>query len=166
MDVLADSDPRWGEFKDGFGHLYNPLPVLKALSEAPYDEGSWRDFWRHLYHQGDVGSASYVVVVALFELRRRRVMFDWNFYALLASVEVDRCKGADTALPDWLRRDYSHMWTVITAFCVEDMAREPKPNVLRGYLAVLALAQGNVDLGHLLIAMDEGDMRAWLADNI
>ncbi len=154
MDFLPDDDPKWSQLKGGYKVLYNPLDVLKSLAKAPQDRAAWQALWLHLHHQGDVGDAAYVAVTYLILLRKDGVVFDWNFYALLATVEVQRHKNGNPPVPDWLKSTYLGAWSMITAFCFDDISKLADGEVLKVYLAVIALAKCQTDLGDMLLNID------------
>ncbi|MCR6658078.1 MAG: hypothetical protein NVV72_01580 [Asticcacaulis sp.] len=165
MDFLPDTDPRWQELEGGCKTLYNPLPVLQKLAFSPSDSALWARLWQELYHQGDIGTASYVAVVYLVGLRQAGVIFNWNLYAFIAAIEAQRHVESNSALPDWLNGDYSQGWRSITLFCIEDLMAETNLDVVRGYLSVLAFAKGNIDLGRLLISIDASEISAYLEEH-
>lgn len=136
---------------------------MKALTERPLDKILWDDLWLNLHHQGDVGTASYVAMVYLFKLRQEKVLFDWNFYALLATIETQRHKNSNPPLPEWLVSDYQSVWRKITAFCVEDMLKAKGASELRVYLTIIALAKDELKLGELLITIDDDQIEGFLA---
>lgn len=160
---MEDNDPKWSQLIGGYNVLYNPIAVLKGLSERPLDKALWDELWLNLHHQGDIGIASYVAVVYLMKLRQAEVAFDWNFYALLATIEIQRHKNSNPVLPEWLVSDYQAAWATIKVFCVEDMSQAKNAGELRVYLSIIALAKGQLALGDLLITIDDEQIQGFLA---
>ena len=158
---MAD-DPKWSQLIGGYNVLYNPIAVLNGLSERPSDKALWDELWLNLHHQGDVGTASYVAAVYLIKLRQTGVAFDWNFYALLATIEIQRHKDSNLVLPEWLVSDYQAAWETIEVFCVEDMSKAKDAGELRVYLSIMALAKGQLELGDLLITIDDEQIQGFL----
>ena len=159
---LAADDPRWAELESGYRRPYNPLPDLRRLRDVPDDAMAWQRLWQALYHQGDIGTASYAAVAGLIELRRSGVVFNWNFYALIAAIEARRTIAGNPPLPGWLERSYRDLWADISTFCFEDMQTETDTRVVRAYLATLALVRGATELGQMLIEIDGSEIREWL----
>ena len=165
FDFLSDGDPRWDQLTGGYRTQYNPFSVLTAVAKNPKNSAIWQEIWLNLYHQNDIGTASYVTAAALITLREAGVMFDWNLYAFIAGVEAYRHDERNPDLPEWLKASYDNAWTSISPLCIDDMAAETQLNVLRAYLATLALAKRHRNLGALLITIDDSEIIEWLDDH-
>lgn len=50
--------------------------------------------------------ASFAAVPQLVHIGRRRGGFDWNTYAIVATIELARAKNGNPDVPDWLHDDY------------------------------------------------------------
>ena len=74
---------------------YDPVPTLNRLKNA--DPSALDELWENLYHQGDVGTASYFAVPALVQLKG---------LDLVASIEVARHLEGNPALPPELQESY------------------------------------------------------------
>lgn len=62
--------------------------------------------------------------------------------------------------------DYQAVWNEITAYCVEDMSKAKDAGELRVYLSVIAIAKGELELGDLLITIDEEQIQGFLAGDM
>ena len=164
-DILADDDARWNQLQGGYRVACNPLADIKCLQKSPRDPVAWKSLWNELHHQGDVGTASYAVAVRLINMRRSGVVFDWNFYALIACIEVCRFSSGNPPLPQWLEGPYRDAWEAVSALCWQDMQAETQADLLRAYLATLALAKGATNLGQMLIKIDESEIFEWLEEH-
>lgn len=66
----------------------------------------WEELWNELHHQGDIGIASYAAVPHIVRISAEVSNRDWNFYGLLATIEVEPHRKGNPAVPDWLIQDY------------------------------------------------------------
>ena len=80
----------------GYGVPYDPRPALDRLSSSPED--AITELWENLYHQGDVGEASYFAVPALVEAGE---------LSLVGAIEVARKNSRNPAIPQNLQKNYS-----------------------------------------------------------
>lgn len=79
----------------GYGIPYNPEPAIIKLNMS-HDEAI-SELWENLYHQGDVGLASYAAVPALVQAGE---------LSLVAAIEVARNSGSNPELPTSLKPEY------------------------------------------------------------
>src|SRR5262245_28637188 len=101
--MLSLDDPRWRELIGGYKIPYDASGALKRLERG---EDAWDDLWEDLHHQGDVGEASYAAVPHLIRIGRMLPKRDWNLYALVSCIEVERHRKTNPPLPDWLVESY------------------------------------------------------------
>ena len=86
-------DDRWTELLGGYRIPYDPRKELRSIEQDENVEAAWSELCTNLYHQGDVGEASYAVVPHLVRIHEQRGVPDWNTYALLAMIEEARQDG-------------------------------------------------------------------------
>ena len=70
--MLGYDDPIWKELKGGYKVLYNPTVALQKLENGISMSEAWDELWQELYHQGDVGVASYASVPQLVRIHREK----------------------------------------------------------------------------------------------
>ena len=80
-------DPQWDRLQGGYRIPYDPRNALRALEQGNGTEAAWQELWNELYHQGDVGEASYAAVPHLVRIHALRGVPDANTYALVALIE-------------------------------------------------------------------------------
>lgn len=122
----------------------------------------WEELWNELHHQGDLGEASYAAVPQLVRIAAGLTARDWNFYGLLATIEVERHRHGNPAIPGWLKPAYHQAWSEIFQLAIRDLAAESDPSTIGSILSVLALAKGHLKLGALLSSMDSSELDEWL----
>ena len=94
----------WGQLNGGYRVPYDPHSALAKLDKNSV--GFWDELWQELYHQGDVGEASYATVPFLVRIYRQRAIPDWNAYAIVATIELARDNPANPRVPEWLLEPY------------------------------------------------------------
>jgi len=156
--MLPIDDPRWKTMCGGYRMPYDPRERLRALAEGRDQSPAWSEFWNKLHHQGHVGEASYAVVPHLIAMQKERGDLEWDFYALVTTIEVERHHRGNPVIPDWLLEGYQQAWTELGAIALRDYARAGDPITQRAILAALALSKGLTLYGALLISFDESEV--------
>ena len=126
----------------------------------------WDELWKELHHQGDVDIASYASVPQLVRIASTRIARDWNFYGLLATIEIARHRKGNPAVPAWLKADYDGAWAQASALALVDVDSEIDSPTTTAILAVLALAKGELKLGAMLSGLDESELDGWLEERL
>jgi hypothetical protein len=88
--MLPLDDQRWKNYKGGYGIAYDASVPLRQLFMSGASETLWEELWNELHHQGNLGAASYAAVPHLLEFARTRPKLDWNVFALIAVIELER----------------------------------------------------------------------------
>ncbi|MEH6552390.1 MAG: hypothetical protein V7744_20640 [Pseudomonadales bacterium] len=117
----------------GYGTTYDPSPAIGLLNterSVAIDE-----LWTNLYHQGDVGTASYSAVpqlVAHGEL------------SLVGAIEVARCEPHNPPIPDEMVATYK-------AALIAALSTTPRDaEQYQGYYVIHASVNGQKDLAKAL----------------
>lgn len=152
-------DPQWSRLLGGYRVPYDPRKALLALERADEMDRAWEELWTELYHQGDVGEASYAAVPHLVRIQAARAAADWNTYALVAAIEIARRVGHNPELPDNLRDGYWAAWRVLVKLGLLDLESAEDPTLVRSILGVIAIGKGQFTLGQLAVDFDESERR-------
>ena len=72
------SDERWVGLHGGYRIPYDPRPSLAKLLENPVSFQHWSALWEDLYHQGDVGVASYAAVPTIAKIANLDSSGGWH----------------------------------------------------------------------------------------
>lgn len=115
-----------------------------------------------LYHQGDVGEASYVAVALLTQSDAITKALSWQLLTLVAYVELARTNSNNPPLPDWLLADYFGAIETLAGLCLKAMERSESPEELRGMLCILALHKGLRVYASALINYSEDELKDFL----
>lgn len=151
--LLTLEDPRWADLLGGYKTPYDASVPLRRMEAG---EDVWEELWDVLHHQGDVDTASYAAVPHLVRLARQKRNF--NLYALVGVIEVERHRKSNPPIPDWLLADYQQAWRDLRALALQDLTGPSDSSLIRPALTVLALARGLTQFGAVLLHLDESEI--------
>ena len=152
-------DPQWSRLLGGYRIPYDPRKALLALERADEADSAWEELWTELFHQGDVGEASYAAVPHLVRIHAARGVADWNTYALVATIEIARRMGHNPELPASLSDAYQAAWHELVTLGLRDLETAEDPALVTSILGVIAIGKGQFSLGQLAIEFDESERR-------
>ncbi len=140
--MIGLDDERWNGLKAGYRVPFDPRPLLLKLDAGTDVETVWHELWGELYHQGDVGEASYAAVPHLVRIYRQRGVLDWNSYAIVAIIELARGRGKNLDVPTWLEDSYFNALRELAEIGMAEYSRAKEPDEIRAILSVLAIQKG------------------------
>jgi hypothetical protein len=161
--MLNFDDPRWSQLSGGYRLPYDPRKALRSLEGDAEAGGAWRELWQELYHQGDVGEASYATVPHLARIQMRRAP-DWNAYALAAVIEQARRAKHNPTIPPWLRDGYKAAWDQLVELGLRDFRTADAPKLVCAILSVLATFKDQTKLGRMALLTE--DERTEMLDDV
>jgi len=161
--MLSLDDAIWKELQGGYKIPYDVSIALRSMRDGI---DVWNELWNELHHQGDVGVASYAAVPQIVSIAAAAATRDWNFYGLLATIEVDRHRKSNPALPAWLKADYASAWVQASALALTDLRLEADSTSVQAILSVVALAKGELKLGAMLSNLDASELEELLEDQL
>lgn len=153
--MLSLEDKKWQELHGGYRVPYDVSVALQLMQDGI---NVWDELWIELHHQGDVDIASYAAVPQLVRIASSGTGRDWNFYGLLATIEVARHRKGNPAVPAWLKADYDSAWVQASALALADIESKIDSATTSAVLGVLALAKGELKLGAMLSCLDESEL--------
>ncbi len=163
--MLRLDDSRWSTLRGGYRVPYDASVPLSALERG---EDVWNELWDGLHHQGDVGGASYAAVPHLVRIASAWPTRDWNLYALVSLVEIERHRRGNPPVPAWLADAYADAWRQLLSLALRDVLTATDSETLRSILGAVALARGQLRLGAWIgdgdeetIDHDLEERRAW-----
>ena len=152
-----DSD-KWKTLKGGYGIIYDASIPLKKLESAPHpDEKIWNELWEELFHQGDVGIASYAVIPTLFKIYKKNNWIDFQLPNFTSAIERARFENHNPALPEWLSVKYFQSLEAIAKYCLENFKNYSNENFSRAVLLLIAILAGDLESFELLDKISIGD---------
>jgi hypothetical protein len=159
VEVTLDiSDPRWSEMLGGYRIPYDPRPALNALAKRIDDADAWDALWSNLYHQGDVGEASYAAVPHLARIYLSCGKPNWNVYALVATIELCRVADGNPSLGGGLRASYEGAWKVLVELGLREILHTEDALLTRSIFAVISIAKRQPVLGKTALNFNESEL--------
>jgi hypothetical protein len=147
----------WAQLTGGYRLPYDPRSVLNKLVTNLPD--AWDELWQELYHQGDVGEASYATVPLLVREYWQLTPPKWNVFALVATIELARDKPSNPPVPDWLLDAYQRSITDLAQIGLVELQQTNDPELIRGILSIEALWKGARTYARMLIEFSESEVR-------
>jgi hypothetical protein len=161
--MIPLTDPRWKDFDGGYRVKYDAsVPLTRLESRRGRLRSIWSELWENLYHQGDVGVASYAAIPHVVRIVRARGVFNYEPFALAVAVELARGRGQNPEPPEWLAHDYSQSLRELAEYGCANLEREWDYSTLKSLLALIAVVKGGRDLGELILDIEEGSEKEML----
>jgi len=147
----------WAELRGGYRVPYDPRRLLTKLEANLSD--AWHELWQELYHQGDVGEASYATVPFLVHRYRQLAPPKWNVFALVATIDLARDNPSNPNVPDWLLATYQESIGDLAQIGLVELRQPNDPDLVRVILAIVALWKGARTYARMLIESSESEIR-------
>lgn len=159
--MMSLNDPRWAGFDGAHRVPFDAAAPLTAfLSGKLSDEQFWYVVWNDLFHQDDVGVASYAAVPQIMRICEQQDLFDYNLFTFAAGVERVRHYDDNPAMPAWLEAEYRAGLQAIIRYGIAHLTDEWDAATLKAFLMLVAVYKGNLGLCDLLDCVDDGDEQA------
>ncbi len=157
--MLDLEDGRWSTLSGGYRLPFDARPPLRQLAQESDSESAWSALSEELYHQGDVGEASYAAVPFLVDNCIDSSQPSWRLLALVSFVEVARTAPGNPPLPAWLEHDYHAAIESLALLSLTRLRHQNGTEELRGMLCVIALWKGLRTYADALLSYDEDELR-------
>lgn len=135
-------DERWIGLEGGYRVPFDPRPLLARLEREPDDPLAWDALIEGLYHQGDVGEASYAAVPPLVAFGIKQKKLPWQMLALVAFIEMARESGNNPPVPEWIAPAYGQALSTLAGECMQQLPDTEEEESARGMLCLIALWKG------------------------
>jgi hypothetical protein len=156
--MLDLSDKRWTKMEGGYRVPFDPRPLLKQLEQGKRVRKVWSELSGELFHQGDVGEASYAAVPHLVRIHEARGMLDSDTYALVATIDLARGKGKNPEVPNWLQPGYDEAIERLAKIGMKELTVVKNVEDTQYILGLLAIWKGARIYGNLLIWYSETEL--------
>ena len=165
--MLDFDDPIWDRLEGGYQIPYNPVPALRRLERAStHKEESkiFKELWGELHHQGDLGVCSYACVPQLVRIAESRPPMTFDFFALIAVIEIERHERHNPKIPRDLKEDYSAALKKVPQLI--DRAVPPRWDqiMIGATCSALAASKGNRLLARAYLEMSEDNALEFLRE--
>jgi hypothetical protein len=155
-------DARWTGLSGGYRMPFDPRPLLTELEANPNSSTLWSRLIEELYHQGDVGEASYAAVPHLVRISLASETLEWQPLTLVATIELAQGKPTNPPIPEWLRNDYMEAIQVLAAKSIEMLAKVTDIDRLRPMLSIICLSKDLRVYGEALLENSEDELKEFL----
>lgn len=101
-------DPIWKNLTGGYQVPYDASTALKKLETAldeKDEELIWEELWQELYHQGDIGTASFLAIPQLIRIYKLKNRANYQVFGFITAVELARINGS-LNIPTEFREEY------------------------------------------------------------
>jgi hypothetical protein len=156
--LLSLDDTRWTELKGGYRIPFDPRQLFQRLESGIDIQGCWQELWQELYHQGDVGEASYAAVPHLVRIYQNRGEIDWNAYAIVTSIELARNVGKNPDVPLWLRQGYEDSINRLAMTGLGELPHANDKETIRSILAIIAIWKEVRTYARIIIDFSEDEL--------
>jgi hypothetical protein len=140
--MLDWNDPKWQTLKGGYRVPFDPRPLLRQLEASPLDAALWDKLFQNLYHQGDIGEASYASVPEIARLIVECNAATWDPLNAVVAIELARTFPQNPPVPDWLEPAYSQTIEKLARHCLENLGQTTEPVKIRLMLSFLTAWKG------------------------
>ena len=89
-------DPIWKNLTGGYQIPYDASIALKKLETALNEKDEeliWEELWQELYHQGDIGIASFLTIPQLIRIYKIKNRANYHVFGFITAVELARING-------------------------------------------------------------------------
>jgi hypothetical protein len=161
--VLSPEDDRWNGLIGGYRVPFDPRPMIRKLEASPEDDKIWSQLIEELYHQGDVGTASYAAIPCLIHVCIAQKILPWQLFALTVFVEEARVHSDNLGLPSWVQDSYLRAIEVLGLASLEALQTKTSDLQTRGMLSVVALWKGLSGYANVLVNFTEKELEELLS---
>jgi len=158
------NDERWATLKGGYRIVFDPRPLLLRLRSRPHNDQLWSELIENLYHQGDVGEASYATVPELANLVSSDEELPWQLVALVQWIEEAKAVRTNPPLPPWISEKYLEAFGSIGRRCLTELNKPTNELQNRCFVAFIALWKGMRVYAKAVGNYSEDELKEYLPD--
>lgn len=156
--MLNLNDDKWKGFDGGYRINYDvSIPLRKLESFSQPSKEIWNELWEELFHQGDVGIASYAVVPQIYRIYREKEWIDFQLPSFVSAVEQARHETHNPELPKWLEQDYYSSLYDVAHYCLDKGKELTDRNYTRSMILLTAALMKEFALSRLVEMIAVGD---------
>ena len=160
-------DPRWSRYDGAYpGRPFDVRPLIARFQRLSVDDALWAVVWAELYHQGDVGEATYALVAALAPYLSRSPQLDGQALHFAATVELARASTRNPRLPPELQEAYEHALHELPRIALVITEDRWEESALQGFAALVAVTRGHKLLAHAYQNMNRAMAASFLRQEI
>lgn len=148
--MLNLDDERWTQLEGGYRTHYDPrLAIAKLTTDRKVE--AWDELWSNLYHQTDVGPASYAAVPLLVGHHLKIRDGEWQTFGLVGSIELARTLPQNPPVPEWIEQSYYDALSELGRLALVELNQANTDEQVGSMLGVVALCKGDRARATLLL---------------
>ena len=156
MNLPPMDDPCWSRYDGAYRERpFDVRPLIGRFQRLSVDDALWAVVWAELYHQGDVGEASYALVAALTSYLSQSPELDGQALHFAATVELARASARNPRVPPELQEAYEHALHELPRIALASTDVLWQVGALQGFAALVAVTRGHRLLGQAYQNMNE-----------
>jgi hypothetical protein len=156
--MIPLSDTRWKTFEGGYRIPYNvsvPLAKLELTNDSKEIDLIFAELWEELYHQGDVGMASYLSTPHILRIAIEKMLINFNVFALVASIEIARGKNNPQLAMEYENWYLTALRNDIPALVAIALTQPWDMTLSSAIFSALAVSKGHVELADATSKMED-----------
>jgi hypothetical protein len=156
--MLSLDDDKWKGFDGGYRINYDASIALRKLESLTQpNEKIWNELWEELFHQGDVGIASYACVPQIYRIYCEKEWIDHQLPNFVSAIEQARHESHNPELPKWLEQDYLSSLYETAHYCLSYGKEITDKNFSRSIMLLTAVLMKEFALAQLIELISIGD---------
>ncbi|MBT32248.1 MAG: hypothetical protein CMO01_21510 [Thalassobius sp.] len=158
--MIALENPIWQSFEGGYRTKYDasiPLKSLEISNNQTEIEELLDELFSKLYHQGDVGLASYFTLPHLIRIGIEKQLYNWQIPTLVAIIEIARHKK-NPQIPKEYLIEYKNELKQLTKLIDVNLKTEWKRTYSIAVLSAIAAVNEQIDLAEIILEMESDDI--------
>ena len=166
--MIPLNDSKWKEFEGGYRTPYDASIPLEKLEEATSTgevDSIFSELWNELHHQGDVGLASYFSVPHVIRIAKKKKLYNWNVFGLVATIEIERHSN-NSKLPEEFEQAYlDSIQKELPELIKQMMTDKWDAGLTSGVLSALAISKGHIKLADAILKMEDESLLKEFLEN-
>ena len=143
--------------------------ALRTLEEAESENDEkeiWEELWLELYHQGDVGEASYAAVPHLLRIAQIKPRLNWNYFALITVIEIARHDDHNPPLPEFLIGEYQKALSSVRNVAFTHPDKNWDEVLMSQIFSAIAAGKGHIMMAKAYTEMTETKLAKAFLDEV
>ncbi|UZR97442.1 hypothetical protein [Chondrinema litorale] len=158
--MIELENPLWETFEGGYKIKYDVSTALKKLkvsSNQTEINELLNELFTNLYHQGDVGLASYFSLPHLIRTGIEKQLDNWQLPTLIAIIEIARQKN-NPQMPAEYLLEYKNELKQITKLIDINQKTKWERTYSIAALSAIAAVNNQLDLAEIILEMESDDI--------
>ena len=166
--MLNLDDLKWKTLKGGYGVIYDVSVPLKNLFESNSGQqinNIVTELWDELYHQGDVGLASYYAVPYLVLLANKIEQETSNIIALIVTIETSQLNSQNPPVPKDLINDHNEALSQLGELGKRLLNPKWDLPLASAALSAIAVSKGELELAKAISLFEDKSLLKEFLEN-